>query len=169
MRFLLVDGYNIIHAWPRLASLREQKLEYARDGLVASLRPLADMGGYKVVVVFDAAAVNRQGLEAEGEGGLEVIFTRRGQTADSLIEELARRLAGENEVSVATGDRAEGDTAWSSGAAIWSADRLAREVESVQEDIAEESRRLKDKGRPPRLQDRVSEAERRALDRRRFT
>lgn len=169
MRFLLVDGYNIIHAWPRLASLLDQKLEYARDELVSSLKPLADMGTYKVIVVFDAAAADRADIQAEGGSDLKVIYTRRGQTADALIEELVLRLAGEHEVGVATGDRAEGDLAWFHGATVWSAEKLAREVEASEEEIASEAVRLREEGRPPRLEDRVTEKARLDLDRKRFT
>jgi hypothetical protein len=168
LRVLLVDGYNIIHAWPELAAIVERKLEDARDALLAALAPLADLKSFQVVVVFDAAAADRPAVQVEEDRGLKVIFTRRGQTADALIEELSRRLAGKYEVSVATGDRAERDTAWSSGAVVWSAERLAREVEAGRSEIAEESGRLRDGQRPHRLEERVPEEARRFLDELRF-
>ena len=33
--FLVVDGYNIINAWPRLKKVSDDDLELARDMLVA--------------------------------------------------------------------------------------------------------------------------------------
>ncbi len=82
-------------------------------------------------MVFDAAAAGRPSLQVEEDRGLKVMYTGKGQTADALIEELVRRLAGKFEVSVATGDRAERDVAWFHGAAVWSAEALAREVEAA--------------------------------------
>jgi predicted RNA-binding protein with PIN domain len=168
LRVLLVDGYNIIHAWPSLAAVLERKLEDARDALVTSLAPLADLEAFQVVVVFDAAAAGRPSLQVEEDRGLKVMYTGKGQTADALIEELVRRLAGKFEVSVATGDRAERDVAWFHGAAVWSAEALAREVEAARAEIEEESGRLRDGQRAPRLEERVPEEVRLFLDELRF-
>ena len=58
---LLVDGYNIIGAWPELRVLKEKDLSAARDRLIEILAEYKAYTGYKVVVVFDAYYV--QGLE----------------------------------------------------------------------------------------------------------
>ena len=51
---LIVDGYNIIFAWPELAALKDVKLEDARDMLVAILADYAAMTQQKITVVFDS-------------------------------------------------------------------------------------------------------------------
>lgn len=61
MNILLVDGYNIIGAWPELQKLKQKDLGAARDRLVEIM---AEYQGYtddKVIVVFDAYGV--KGLE----------------------------------------------------------------------------------------------------------
>ncbi len=168
MRVLLVDGYNIIHAWPRLSALLEEKLELAREGLLSSLEPLADLESFQVWVVFDGGTADRPFVQLEERGGLKVLFSRRDQSADALIEELTRRMAANYEVSVATGDHAEGDLAFFHGARIISAAQLAGEVEGAQAEIASESETLRTAQRSPRLEERVPEEVRRLLDELRF-
>lgn len=54
MDILLVDGYNIIGAWPELKALKEHDLAAARDRLVERMAEYQAMSGYRVIVVFDA-------------------------------------------------------------------------------------------------------------------
>ena len=52
---LIVDGYNIIGAWPELIGLRdEEDLEAARDRLIEKMAEFQSYTGYRVIVVFDA-------------------------------------------------------------------------------------------------------------------
>ena len=44
--YLIVDGYNIIGAWPELAKLRdEEDMAYARDKLIEELNVHAALSG----------------------------------------------------------------------------------------------------------------------------
>ena len=52
---MIVDGYNIIGAWPELIALRdEEDLEAARDRLIDKMAEFKAFTGYRVIVVFDA-------------------------------------------------------------------------------------------------------------------
>lgn len=51
---LIVDGYNIIGAWPELQRLKELSLEEARDRLIDIMAEYQSFSGMKVIVVFDA-------------------------------------------------------------------------------------------------------------------
>jgi len=106
--FLLVDGYNVIHAWPELLRLVDENLDHAREKLVMALAEYAHLTGCRVWVVFDAHGVKNAACRQENVDGVEVVFTKEGETADSFIE----RMAGELGVSggtvyVATSDWAE--------------------------------------------------------------
>ena len=52
--YLIVDGYNIIGAWPELQKLKEENLEYARARLIEILSVHAALSKRKVILVFDA-------------------------------------------------------------------------------------------------------------------
>ena len=88
MDILLVDGYNIIGAWPELQELKNKDLAAARDRLVEKMAEYQGYTGYRVIVVFDAYWV--QGLEKKYKNyQIEVIFTKENETADERIEKLA--------------------------------------------------------------------------------
>ena len=52
--FLVVDGYNIIHAWPEFEKFKESGLEHARVKLISKLANYSHLSGKKIYVVFDA-------------------------------------------------------------------------------------------------------------------
>ncbi len=54
MNILLVDGYNIIGAWPELRELKNKDLAAARDRLVECMAEYQGYTGYRVIVIFDA-------------------------------------------------------------------------------------------------------------------
>lgn len=57
MDILIVDGYNIIGAWPELRELRDVDLALARDRLVERMAEYQAFTGCKVIIVFDAHLV----------------------------------------------------------------------------------------------------------------
>ncbi|MBP2645655.1 MAG: hypothetical protein H6Q75_1095 [Firmicutes bacterium] len=115
--FMLVDGYNVINAWPELITLKDN-LEHARDKLVDILSGYGAYKDYIIVIVFDAHATagDRSVIEAV-PGHLEVVFTKEGETADSYIEKTAYQLVRQGEaVYVVTSDGAEQMTIFGVGA-----------------------------------------------------
>lgn len=129
-QLLVVDGYNIIHDWPELRALTEKTgLDAARDRL---LETLADYSGFyqlDVVVVFDAYKTDRMSLTLETRAGVEVVFTRKAETADQYIERLVDSLDPRAvQVRVATSDAMEQTVALGRGAIRMSARELQEEV-----------------------------------------
>ncbi len=61
MDILLVDGYNMIGAWPQLKDLKENSFEEARDLLIQKMAEYQSYTGFRVIVVFDAHLV--KGIE----------------------------------------------------------------------------------------------------------
>lgn len=114
--FLVVDGYNIIHAWPEFEKLKETALDYARYRLVSILANYAPLSGQKIFVVFDAYNVKNSVERTEVVDGVEVIYTQQGQTADALIERLVGTLSAKGIVYVATSDGAEQGIVFGRGA-----------------------------------------------------
>ena len=135
MDILLVDGYNIIGAWPELRALKTNDLASARDRLVEKMAEYQAFTGYKVIVVFDAHYV--QGIEKKYKNyKIEVIFTRENETADERIEKLAISLANiKTQIHVATSDYTEQWAIFGQGALRKSARELLREMESIERSI----------------------------------
>ncbi|MGO0121901.1 NYN domain-containing protein [Desulfothermobacter acidiphilus] len=99
---VLIDGYNLIYA------LEMEKvtvdLSHARDYLIGLLEEYAVLAGKKIIVVFDAYRVKGGKESRQNRRGVTVIFTREKETADTVIERLAGKMAGDFLVTVVTGD-----------------------------------------------------------------
>lgn len=135
---LLVDGYNVINYWPELNALKDN-LEQARDKLVDRLAGYGAFKDYNVIVVFDANAVPGGGGRLDiVPGGLQVVYTREGETADSYIEKAAYQLVREGRgVYVVTSDWDEQLTVLGVGAWRISARELRNDVLATDKNILE--------------------------------
>jgi len=134
---LIVDGYNVVHAWPTLKRLMSTaSLENARDELVRRLSVLGMVSGEDVTVVFDAHHSKAMSNSQETVDGVRVIFTRKGHSADHSIERLAYQARNAGEViTVATSDRFQGDLVRGMGGAVISALELERRVIDAEREI----------------------------------
>ena len=133
-KHLLVDGYNIAHAWPDLRRvLAKEGREVARERLVERVRILHDFERLRVSVVFDgrggAIAIERPTQHTT----FSVLYTPGGMTADDLIEQLTVQAAQPRDVCVATADSAERDTVEAAGAQAISPEQLAAWVERAEQ------------------------------------
>lgn len=156
--YLLVDGYNIIFAWPEL---RDEPIECARRLLMDILDSYAAHRELKLILVFDAYKVARNPGHTEIYGNIEIVYTREAQTADSYIEKMAHELSALNRVRVATSDGLEQLIILGGGALRMSASELRREVELSKEEIRRLLSRINTPGKGRSLQEALREAEER--------
>ena len=91
-KYLIVDGYNIINSWPELSVLKKEDYSHARDKLVEILSDYQGFVRVNVILVFDGHNVKGSAGSREKIGGVEVVFTREGETADMFIERLIGEL-----------------------------------------------------------------------------
>jgi predicted RNA-binding protein with PIN domain len=168
MRVLLIDGYNLIHSHQRLSGLVEQDADSAREGLLRELSFLASPDYYGlVIVVFDAAGSRQAEPVIEKREAIQVVFTRRGQTADSFIEAAVGHLVPECEVHVATSDRMLASVTSGFGAIGIDGASLLQSAKEAQQETRREMQRMSQQSRSP-LEERVSEETRRLLNKLRF-
>lgn len=137
---LIVDGYNVLHAWAqpgrgRGASPSAPAIDLARIDLLRSLELAAAQHACHCTVVFDGAPI--EDLTHGSSRHLTVLFAGPRDTADTLIERLVCQSSGTvprrgavpsarpNEIVVATDDHLERDLVSGWGAAVWSSRRLA--------------------------------------------
>ncbi|HEV3273652.1 MAG TPA: NYN domain-containing protein [Candidatus Dormibacteraeota bacterium] len=170
MQALIVDGYNIIHAWPALhATLRERGLDDARRQLVSALAEYAAQTGVAVTVVFDAHGRPGAIPSTEKLDGVTVLFGSKRASADHVIERAAYRASQRGEgadVVVATDDRLERDVVGAMGVATMGARALEAEVARVAGSVGAETKRMReDSRRRTRLEDGLDPEIRRRLER----
>lgn len=142
-QLLIVDGYNMVGAWPELILLKkENRLEDARELLLHRLSNYGTYESLEILVVFDAQMM--PGIQQTYKKyRLTVIFTKEDETADSYIE----RIAGEKnnlltQVTVATSDLAEQWMVFSKGALRISANELYKNIKKSEQTIAIHSTNL---------------------------
>src|SRR3954468_5930544 len=126
-RYLIVDGHSVIFAWPELRKLHQRRTVLARDALAKRLRDYQDWTGVRVVLVFDGAG-DKVTAHADPHD-IQLMYSRKGQTADSIVERLAGKYAPEFDVIVATSDRLERHNVIAFGATSISPDRLLEMLE----------------------------------------
>ena len=136
MERVIVDGYNVIHAWPSLKRLMDVSLEVARDKLVERLSVYGLVTGSDVTVVFDAHHSASRANAEERVEGVRVMFTRKGHSADHAIERIAYEAAGAGDmITVATSDRFQRDLVRGMGGAVISAPELERRVIEAEDEL----------------------------------
>ncbi|WP_459503693.1 NYN domain-containing protein [Bacillus sp. C1] len=142
---LIVDGYNIIGAWKDLKTLRDVDLQASRDALIDKMADYQGYTGTRVMIVFDAYTV--QGIEKKmKQSRVEVIFTRKNQTADEKIEQLAIELRNINtQIYVATSDYTEQWVIFAQGALRKSARELEIEVQAMEQQVRHRTQEIKEK------------------------
>ncbi|WP_168123552.1 NYN domain-containing protein [Paenibacillus sp. HB172176] len=144
---LLVDGYNIIGAWPVLEKLKEQSLEDARDKLLDMLADYQGYTGTQVYVIFDAHQVTGLGA-AYKQHKLHIVYTKEKETADECIERLCAELyARRRHIYVATSDLVEQHVAFGQGALRLSARELLIDISQNRKQIEQSIGQEKKGGR----------------------
>ena len=126
--FFLVDGYNIIFAWPELKALAEANIDSARLALQDAM---ADYQGYRgsvMIVVFDAYRVAGHQVEIFDYHNIHIVFTKEAQTADAYIEQFSHEHAKTDRVVVATSDGLEQVIVRSAGSELMSAQDLKEDL-----------------------------------------
>ena len=100
---LIVDGYNVIGAWKE-AEKKQWSVDEARDRLMHLLEDYAGYNNEDVVLVFDGYMSDRRLATIEQYGGVQLVYTPHGETADSYIERLVAQTPRYRTVRVATSD-----------------------------------------------------------------
>ncbi len=136
MERVIVDGYNVIHAWVPLKRLLDVSLEAARDKLIERLAVYAMVSGAELTVVFDAHHSAARMNSEDVIEGVRVVFTRKGHSADQVIERTAYEAVGSGDIiTVATSDRTQRDMVRGMGGAVIDARELERRVVDAEQEM----------------------------------
>ena len=136
---ILVDGYSLLHHWPKLAPGKPRHSAVAREELIHMLTQYFDASGTPITVVFDGSRSDREPAETQSTPDIEILYSLAGQSADQIIERAAFRLKAHGEVLVVTDDLAERDVVSGLGGLTSSCENFVRTVETA---IAEFQREL---------------------------
>jgi uncharacterized protein len=104
-RWILIDGYNLLHASGVFGSGGRTPLESSREALLDWLgAELTDAQRQRTTIVFDAREAP-PGLPRSGEKhGMRICFAPRGHEADELLEELIQEHSAPRSLTVISSD-----------------------------------------------------------------
>jgi len=128
-QYLIVDGHSVIFAWPELLALHQRRTSLAREALAKQLRDYQDWTGVRVVLVFDGRGTDVTASADPHE--IQIFYSRKGQTADAIVERLASKYAAEVDLMVATSDLLERQTVTSFGAVSVSPELLREMIDEA--------------------------------------
>lgn len=136
--YLLVDGYNIIHAWKELDELAKINMDSARDRLLDIMCNYQGMKKCELIVVFDAYRLAGHAQEYIDYHNIHVVYTKEAETADHYIEKFAHENGRKYNVTVATSDGLEQVIIRGAGCLLYSAREFEEEVKAMEEHIRNE-------------------------------
>ena len=96
---LLIDGYNFIGMQKGL----QGNLEDKRQELIETLSRYLALKGYPITVIFDGWKEGWETEHTERIQNIEIVFSKRGEKADTVITRLAQGIG--NRCVVVTSDR----------------------------------------------------------------
>ena len=115
-RYLIVDGYNVIHASKELSALFRDNMDAARTRLEDEVANYQGFDGAETIIVFDAYNRKNNAGRSQKKGNITIVFTKEDQTADAYIEKFTHDHRDRDSVRVVTSDNAEQTIAIGNGA-----------------------------------------------------
>lgn len=143
VRHLLVDGSNLVHAWPELRALAKRDRDAARAQLVQRLAPIHDLAEVRVTIVFDGRGAELAIERPAEHTTFSIVHTPVSLTADDVIERMVSAAAEPANCYVATDDVAERSLVSAAGGQTMSSHDLAnwaRQAERRQAAAADKMR-----------------------------
>lgn len=119
---LIIDGYNL------LASQSPAKSEMAREALLRDLAAYRQRRSHAITVVFDGWQQGQPIEQHEHRSGVQVIYSRRGERADQVIQRLAREYG--SDCAVVSSDHEIMATARAQGAFVMGSHEFAGKLEA---------------------------------------
>ncbi|MCL2680025.1 MAG: NYN domain-containing protein [Coriobacteriia bacterium] len=105
MKYLLIDGYNLLfQADPYAALAQADEWDLARDALISDVASYAGQH-YQATIVFDGKNNPDSDRKETNTLGVKVIFSDYGSSADATIERLAKQaIAAGKQLEIVSSD-----------------------------------------------------------------
>ncbi len=124
---LIVDGYNLLAQTGRIGAGTSLHSEMARESLLRDLAAYRQRKSHAITVVFDGWQQGWGTEQREHRLGLEIIFSRRGEKADQVIQRLAAEFG--SACAVVSSDREIIDVVRAQGAFVMKAQEFVGKLQ----------------------------------------
>ena len=109
---VIIDGYNLLGARGQMRA----HSDHGRERLLQDLMEYRQQKGHPMTVVFDGWRQNVATERHEHRAGVQVIYSRKGEQADQVIQRLASQFG--RDCAVVSSDREVTDFARAQGALV---------------------------------------------------
>ncbi len=106
-KYLLIDGYNVMHADEEIKELISVSVDGARDKFIDMVDHYASLTDEEIILVFDAYKLKNHKAEFFDYNRIHIVYTATAQTADGYIEKFSHDNSKKYDITVATSDNAE--------------------------------------------------------------
>lgn len=86
---IIIDGYNLIRQSERFSSRGTADLQQEREALVEALCAYKKVRRHKISLIFDGAQSPPFAKARDHVKGINIRYSRRGETADAVIQKMA--------------------------------------------------------------------------------
>jgi predicted RNA-binding protein with PIN domain len=119
---LIIDGYNLLGRAGKISG----HIESARESLLHALAAYRHRKNHPITIVFDGWQQGQPVEQCEHRAGVQVIYSKRGERADQVIQRLAREYGAD--CAVVSSDQEVARSARVSGAFVMGAQEFAMKV-----------------------------------------
>jgi predicted RNA-binding protein with PIN domain len=109
---IIIDGYNLIRQSTTLSQLDQQDIMLGRDALVDMLAAYRKIKPHRITVVFDGHHSPAFSQTQDRRKGITIRFSRRGESADTVIKQMAMQEREKALVVSSDGDVVNAVTAY---------------------------------------------------------
>jgi len=124
---IVIDGYNLIRQSKRLSVIEDHSLKEGREALLECLASYKRVKDHPITVVFDGTYADTHMERRTRRKGIDVVFSRAGQLADTVIKRIVTQ--GQARVLVVTSDREIAEFAAEHGAVSISSTEFESKIE----------------------------------------
>ncbi len=122
---LIIDGYNVLGC-ADIGSRGSGHLELSRETLLRDLAAYRQRKQHVITVVFDGWQQGQSSEQREHRAGVQVIYSKRGEKADQVIQRLAREYG--TDCAVVSSDHEIVNAARAHGAFVMGAQEFASKL-----------------------------------------
>ncbi len=121
---IIIDGYNLMRQSRSLSVADPPDIQRGREALLKRLDHYRRIRAHQITVVFDGSGAPSFSTSTDLFRGIEITFSKRGESADTVIKKMSDRL--KEKALVVSSDREIMDHAVLQGAAAISSPEFDR-------------------------------------------
>jgi predicted RNA-binding protein with PIN domain len=88
---IIIDGYNLIRQSSRFSDIDSRDIQAGRQALIDMLAAYKRVRAHRITVVFDGTHAPPYSVRSDRSKGVEIRFSRDGETADAVIKRMSSR------------------------------------------------------------------------------